>query len=655
MSRQSVVPAGHRISVAARVVLAAAAMVAALGLAACGGPDRSAAAFCAELKTDTGRMSQRATTNNPDLSSQLGAALGNLGDFTRMLHQLDDRAPDVIKTDMDQTVKAWDDQQQALAQAARDPLGAMVASLTSSLFNSASIHAVDEYAVDNCGMSIFGTVATQVPGGGSGQPSTPPSANAGGSFDCPADSDVDYSSIVDNQTTYAQLTQILQDLEQGPSAVSGAASALAKAASGLSPAPATSLEALGRLAFAGSDPTTLLKSLNSAVAGACGGSGIWSDDTANGFVSFGPPALLPDGGVQIGGVYGACLDEGPDGWAPPFTEIINCQDGTVDVVDLATGAVTTLQGPAQDTDTVKSGDISVAGGEIAWVTVEIQPAQGLTQATWTATLHIRGTHGETVADVQVEHGKGDAPSAGGFLDFATAGHILITLSAGGGKMVDGSGATLWTTKVTPDNRVSQPTPHSLVLDASHVVNIDTGRVLYTFPYDDNKGSDVNGCGTLALVTGDFDDDGAWVSESASGAVSVKSASTSLMGKLSGNAGVTTHGVVSDSDGSVRAFGTSGQQLWSISDSIAQGEVYAGSWIVVTNPSGQQVLVNARTGKDASQAQADVAAVLLKLNDHLTIGYADPGAGIAIVYGDSSGDSSQGQVAYKMTYQQVCGS
>jgi hypothetical protein len=655
MSRQSVVPAGRRFRAAGRAVLVVVGLVAAVGLAACGGPDRSAASFCAELKTDTGRMSQRATTANPDLTGQLSAALGNLGDFTRMLHQLDDRAPDEIKTDMDQTVKAWDDQQQALSQAAQNPLGAMVASLSSSLFNSASIHAVDEFAVDNCGMSIFGTVAAPVPGGGGGQPTSEPSVNesAGGAFDCPENSDVDYSSIVDGQTTYAQLTQMLQTLSQGPSTVATAASALANATAALSPPPGTSLEALGRLSFAGNDPTALLKTLNSAVADACGGSGIWSDDTVNGFDSFGPPTLQSDGGVQIGGAYGSCQDESPDGWIPPFTEIIDCQDGTVDLVDLGTGAVTTVTGPPQDTDTVSSGDISVAGNEIAWVGVEIQPAQGLSQATWTATLHIRDAHGGTVADVQVDHGTGDAPSPDSFLAFATAGHILIALNAGGGKMVDGSGATLWTTKLNPAS-LSQPTPHSLVLDPSHLVNIDTGKVLYTFPNDDNKDADVNGCGTLALVSGDFDDDGAWVSESASGAVTVKTASSTLMGKLSGNSSVTTSGVVSDADGSLRAFTQSGRQLWSISDDIAQGEVYVGGWIVVTNPSGEQVLVDAATGKDTTKAQPDLAAVLLKLNDHLTIGYADPGAGVAILYGDSSGDNSSGQVAYKMTYQQICG-
>ncbi|HKE67973.1 MAG TPA: hypothetical protein VKB55_01895, partial [Nocardioidaceae bacterium] len=620
-------------------------LVLAAGLTACSGPSRSAASFCAELKTDTGRMSHRATTAQPGLTSQFGAALGNLGDFTRMLHQLDDRAPNEIKTDMDQTVKAWDAQQQALSQAAQNPVGAIVSSLASSLFSSSSIRAVDEYAVDNCGMSIFGTIT--VPSGGSGGSSGPqPSSNPGNaaSFQCPEDSDVDYSSIVDGETTYAQLTGILQDLEAGPAGVSSAARSLADAVAKLSPPPTMSLEALARLRFGGTDPADLLSALNSAVAGNCD-SGIWDDSTVNGFSTLTSPYPSDGGGVGIGGVFGQCTGGDVDGWAPPFDEIIDCRDGTLAVVDLTTGAVTHVNGPSSD----QNADLAVAGDRIVWTTVEVTPAQGLTRASWTATLHIRDLQGNAVADKQIDSGQGDPPQSDSFLNFTTSGHILLNLSSGA-TMVDTTGTTLWHTKTPADSRTSQPTTSSLVFASSRLVDIDTGKTLHTFGDSGSQDVNTDSCGTSAVVT-DFAGGTVMVSESASGTVTVKTVPTALAQQFGGFFGVTTTGPVVDSDGYVRGYSRAGKLSWKISDDIATRESYIGKWIVVTNPSGQRVLVDGATGKDVTSSQPDVAGALLRITDNLSMAYADPAAGIAIFTGQTE---QSGTVAYLLPYQAMCG-
>lgn len=640
MAGRAGAPGRHRAERPARAVFVLVSLVLAAGLTACGGPGRSAASFCAELKADTGRMSQHPTAAGPGLTSQFSAALGNLGDFTRMLHQLDQRAPDEIRAAMDQTVKAWDDQQQALSQAAQDPAGTTTASLASSMSGAASIRAVDEYAVDNCGATIFGAVA--LPTGGPGtSPSSAPSADTAASFQCPEDSDVDYSSILANDTTYRQLTGILQDLRHGPAAVARAATAIADGLAKLTPVPSTSLEALVRLRFRGIDPVSLLATLNSAISGSCG-AGIWADATVNGFPTLTTPYQLDTGGVRTGGAYGQCDGQQPAGWAPPFDEIVNCGDGTLAVVDLTTGAVTHVTGPRAG----QAADVAVAGDKIVWVTVETSASQG---NAWTATLHIRDLHGATVADKQIDSGQGDPPDVRGFLNFTTAGHILLDVG-GGSRMVDTTGATLWSSATRAGDDTSQPTPSSLVLGSSRLVDIDTGRTLHTFASGQSKDTTTDGCGTTAVVT-EYLGATVTVSESAAGIVTVRPVPATLADSLGGYFGVTTTGPVVDSNGYLRGYSRAGTQLWKIPDGTAKREQYAGRWVVVTDPSGARLLVDGATGKDTAAAHPDVVGPLGDVGDNLTIAYADRGSGIAIVTGSSP---TLGQVAYQLPYQSVCG-
>jgi hypothetical protein len=495
-------------------------------------------------------------------------------------------------------------------------------------------------------MSIFGTVTA--PAGGGGTPGTQPSANPSGgaaAFACPADSDVDDSSITDSETTYAQLIAILQDLEQGPTAVSGAATTIADSVAKLTPAPATSLEALARLRFAGNDPAALLAALNSAVAGVCG-SGIWDSGTVDNFKNLAVPYPLDGGGVRIGDVYGQCSSGDPAGWVPPFDEIIDCRDGTLDVVDMTTGAVTHLTGPPTD----QNADLAVAGDRIVWITEETTPAQGLTRATWTATLHIRDLRGAVVADRKVDSGQGDPPDINGFLNFTTWGRILLNVT-GGSRMVDATGATLWSTKTQADSETSQPTPSSLVLNSTRLVDIDTGKTLHSFDSNENKDANPDGCGTSAVLT-DFFGATVTVSESASGTVTVRTIPTALAQNLGGEFGVTTTGPVVDTGGFLRGYSRAGKQVWRISDDIARGESYIGRWAVITNPSDQRVLVDGATGKDVTASQPDVADALLHITDGLTMAYADRAAGVAIVTGQSSELGSS--VAYQLPYQAMCG-
>jgi hypothetical protein len=129
--------------------------------AACGN-QRTVAAFCGELKSGTDQMRSNVEGAPSSWTSQFAAAMSNIGAFTQMLDKLEAHAPDEIEPDMKASVQAWDKQQEAASNAASNPLGALAQSLTASLFASASMRSVDEYAQGHCGMQVFGTVGSAV-------------------------------------------------------------------------------------------------------------------------------------------------------------------------------------------------------------------------------------------------------------------------------------------------------------------------------------------------------------------------------------------------------------------------------------------------------------------------------------------------------------
>ncbi|MBB2988507.1 hypothetical protein [Terracoccus luteus] len=96
----------------------------------------------------------KATSN--DALAGLGGLMENLGEFTRMLHKLDELAPDEIKSEMSESVKAWDRQADTAQEMVKNPLGALAGGLASSIMSSGSMKAVDVWAKQNCQMPVFG-------------------------------------------------------------------------------------------------------------------------------------------------------------------------------------------------------------------------------------------------------------------------------------------------------------------------------------------------------------------------------------------------------------------------------------------------------------------------------------------------------------------
>lgn len=134
---------------------AVAAMAGAVLLAGCGG-GRSPEAFCGELKTSMDGINAKYKATSNDALAGLGGLMENLGEFTRMLHKLDELAPDEISAEMSESVKAWDKQADTAQEMVKNPLGALAGGLASGIMSAGSMKAVDAWAKTNCQMPVFG-------------------------------------------------------------------------------------------------------------------------------------------------------------------------------------------------------------------------------------------------------------------------------------------------------------------------------------------------------------------------------------------------------------------------------------------------------------------------------------------------------------------
>jgi len=570
------------------------------------------------------------------LPQQLVAALANVGEFTRMLHQLDAQAPKELQSDMHAAVGVWDSQQRAIAQSATDPLGGAATGLTAALFNSASLQAVDGYSADHCGTSIFGSPGTV----------KAVSAPAGTSeWNCPQQGNLP-PNLIDQDTSTGELTRQLAAMSAASNPnVASAARAIAEPVAKLTPVPATSLEALGRLAFTGSNPNALLHSLAAAQASACNGQTVLTDNALNTFATQLAPAPI-SGGVRIGNLYGRCgQDPSTWSWTAPFTEIGVCGSQPVSV-DLRTGVPVTATGvPADQAQPFGSGWV--------WATVEAQPASGLSQPTWSATAHVRSLTGSVIADLPFVTGATGTPpdDPKGSLIRVEGNYALLGSYGGVGDTVIGtSGKKLWQrafgtySMVTRDTILTNPNEGS-----SELLNLGTGAVLHSF--DLAASVDSNGtttCGRDAFVDPGFGGGGLLVTEAPSGSISVTRVASGVSPKK-----VVDGVVVSENNTDQGFIGMSpdGSQLWTISNDVAKSIDTFGRWLVVTNQSDRPVLVDPHTGADASSAEPDLAAAL-NASVESSPQLADPVAGSVIAVTGSPDNGNR--VARPFSYSKICG-
>lgn len=131
------------------------------GLTSCGlvgGDGRSEKAFCSQLQSGNDKMRANYEASDPDDAlSSFGAVFANMGQYTTMLHKLDDVAPDEIKSEMHDSREAWD----KAADNAPDGIGldsiagSWMQTFMLAMMSNASMSAVDNYAQQHCGLKVF--------------------------------------------------------------------------------------------------------------------------------------------------------------------------------------------------------------------------------------------------------------------------------------------------------------------------------------------------------------------------------------------------------------------------------------------------------------------------------------------------------------------
>jgi hypothetical protein len=123
-------------------------------------PAESKSDFCRVLDDGFSTLSQNAASAGQGGLDQFSLLVAQLGETSRLMARLADVAPDEIALDMKSAAKAWDDQMAAVGQGVGDPLGALGAIFVTSLTSSASLQAVDDWSLTNCGRTVFGITGT---------------------------------------------------------------------------------------------------------------------------------------------------------------------------------------------------------------------------------------------------------------------------------------------------------------------------------------------------------------------------------------------------------------------------------------------------------------------------------------------------------------
>ena len=136
-----------------------------LSLAACS--SRSPEALCEEMDAGYAKIQANMDAAGDDAMAGLGSIFVNFGEYTTMLHKMQEKAPEEISGDLDDAVKVWDAQADRAGDAAANPLGALASTFMASMMASASMNNVDAYTQQHCGRTVFAMAAPAAAGTGS--------------------------------------------------------------------------------------------------------------------------------------------------------------------------------------------------------------------------------------------------------------------------------------------------------------------------------------------------------------------------------------------------------------------------------------------------------------------------------------------------------
>jgi hypothetical protein len=652
--------------------IAAMFAISAVGLSACS-PPRSVAAVCHVWDTQALALHNQYQAESDNVSAQslgdLFAAPANLG---RLMGNMAAVAPVGIEADFQALQQAFSQIASSEGQAFTDPLAALGDGLVTSLAVSGSYDRVDSFLSANCGIpgsSPIGSVSS-----GASAVQTGDSAHTG--YGCPTqsvDGQPPFADLLTGGTSEVQLTSELTALKKSrDTQVSTAARHLLVDVQGLSPAPTSSLEALGRLRFTSDNPVNLLQTLENEVASDCGGAQLLGADAVATFQQA-TPTPGPTGGIELGdSIYGTCSDGDLLGWTAPFSAVYSC-GGTIETVNGSTGAITTSAASVLPNG---NQDVELVGSNLMWLDADNTPSQGLTPGTWSVTMRVRGLDGSDIADVPIfttqPTGPGGSTGSAQILASGTSGLVVDSTDLSGNQTVlifDASGTRIAS---YPD------TGQFFNGDSATFVTNDTvwigqsgGGMLYDL-HDQRSLADLTtgggvsnavqdgGCRARVLieVANAAGSTSPYFVDDSSGSPTLTPVSAAYQGNAGDDsdvAAVVPGGVVTTgSDGSggesVTLFEGTGGSPWTLPSTVAESVDEVGAWLVVTNTSGTKILVNPTTGAQTQAADNNLQSILTNgsSNDGASqsIVLADPAANAAVVEDSNS-------TYYDYTYSDVC--
>jgi len=563
----------------------------------------SVADFCSELESGRTRLAENVDGETTDLPGQLAGAIANIGEFTRLLHRLEEVAPSEIETEMSDAAELWDDHAGIVADGVNDPVGALAASIVASTFASGSVREVDEFAANNCETQLFGTY---VPTQAGGDPTT--------SWECLTADDATRPDLSAAETAPAQLVDQLSLMSRSAEqSVSRAAIKVLDEVSQLRPAAESAREALGRVRFrAGTDSE--VDALVAAIGSACPGAR-FAGRLQEAIDEIGPGY---DGPVlaRTHDLYGSCADSKDLlGW--PTAEVMawSCGSDAL-IVNTQSGMIT------RHADVLPKGfsadQAVVFGGKVSWLNRVYTEATGLKGGTWDASVRLLDALTGKASDVSLVKDAPDSDYGFPVPDPIGTSHGLVAMvpdQALSRDLVDGGGEFIgigFDGKVTWRKTLKgEGSPEFAVLTSRSVqlglntfrgrfpvVDIATGAAIGTTSERDFSGSDQ--CGTNAGTWAGAGQGMQWFHDSGA---STKVTRAKLDVNLS-HSNLTASGSVAyfspeanSNARFLRATDLAGKELWRIGPDIATDVAAIGAWVIVENTAGESVAVDARTGEE----------------------------------------------------------
>lgn len=314
-------------------------------------------------------------TQDPVLS--LIKLIGAPNDLARLFERITPAAPAELQGDLSAIQEEFDSTFDNAGDAVSNPLGYLFSGAISGLAINGSFERVNGYLNDNC------TIPPEL-------------VNAGGvatSAACQRVADLELSP----ESTLDEFLAFTSDIEAaGPTAAEPARILQAEVQT-LSPPARFGYEALGRLRFsAESEPDRLFTEMVAAAVNECSLPGLdVIVERADAILG----DLLPNPDQEFGTtLFGRCIQHN---FLAPASITYAC-NGQVEAIDMNTGVVT-LVGPEQR-------DYSL-DGSVGWtVNKVVQPAEGLGEPSWSATLNLsdfRNSSSSQVLLVDSAPGEGD--------------------------------------------------------------------------------------------------------------------------------------------------------------------------------------------------------------------------------------------------------